>query len=287
MLVDQLQKEAKSMSQCFKMFGVKANSYHKSRQRNTAKRVDTELIIAIKACFHEHKQTYGRRRLQVALREEKGICIGQRRLGKIMKANVLFTVWRDKSFRYAAAESECVPYPNELDRAFNPTQANQSWVSDITYIRTLSGWYYLAAVLDLYSRKIVGFAMGSSASAVLVCQALSMAIAIRSPPANMLIHSDQGCQYTSKLYKSLVAKHGLKGSMSRKGNCWDNAVMERFFRTLKQEQVWQYVYANHQIARQSVSCYILEEYNSKRLHSTLNYLSPNAFEAKMRDTKPL
>jgi len=271
------------MSQCFRLFGVKRSGYYKASKRPM--KDDAALILAIKACFNQHKQSYGRRRLKVALLEDYKIRISKRRLSKLMKAHGLLTVWRSKKFRYAAKESEYSSYPNVLDRQFKCDKPNHSWVSDITYIRTLSGWYYLAAVMDLYSRKIVGFAMSHSATAELACQALQMAIAVRQPPAGLIIHSDQGCQYTSKIYQKLVTDHQLKGSMSRRGNCWDNAVMERFFRNLKQEQVWQHCYANHQEAQQSVSSYILDVYNSTRLHSTLKYLSPNAFEAKMRDTQ--
>lgn len=272
------------MSQCFRLFDVKRNGYYKASKR--PKKDETALILAIKACFNQHRQSYGRRRLKIALLEDYQIRISKRRLGKLMKVHGLLTVWRGKRFRYVNKESECSPYPNVLDRQFQCDKPNHSWVSDITYIRTLNGWYYLAAVMDLYSRKIVGFAMSSSANAELMCQALQMAIAVRQPPAGLIIHSDQGCQYTSKIYQKLVTAHQLKGSMSRRGNCWDNAVMERFFRNLKQEQVWRCSYVSHQEAQQGISSYILDVYNSTRLHSTLKYLSPNAFEAKMRDTQP-
>ena len=276
------------MSQCFRLFEVKRNGYYKASKR--LMKDETALLLTIKACFNQHKQSYGRRRLKIALLADYKIRISKRRLSKLMKAHGLLTVWRGKKFRYATKESECSPYLNVLDRQFKCDQPNHSWVSDMRStasqdIRTLSGWYYLAAVMDLYSRKIVGFAMSHSATAELACQALQMAIAVRQPPAGLIIHSDQGCQYTSKIYQNLVTKHQLKGSMSRRGNCWDNAVMERFFRNLKQEQVWRYSYANHQEAQQSISSYILDVYNSTRLHSTLKYLSPNAFEAKMRDTQ--
>ena len=122
---------------------------------------------------------------------------------------------------------------------------NQAWVSDITYIRTRSGWLYLAAVLDLHSRKIVGWAMAPAMPASLVCAALQMAIVQRHPAPGLIVHSDRGTQYASGLYQCLLAQHGLLGGMSRKGKCWDNAVMERFFLNLKIERVWQQDYANH------------------------------------------
>ena len=157
---------------------------------------------------------------------------------------------------------------------------NQAWVSDITYIRTRSGWLYLAAVLDLHSRKIVGWAMAPEMPATLVCAALQMAIAQRNPCAGLIVHSDRGTQYASGAHQALLTKHGLVGSMSRKGNCWDNSVMERFFLSLKMERVWQRDYANHSEAIHDVADHIVNFYNAVRPHSKLGNLSPNAFEHK-------
>jgi transposase InsO family protein len=149
-------------------------------------------------------------------------------------------------------------FDNVLARRFNPAAKNQAWVSDITYIRTQSGWLYLAAVLDLYSRKIVGWAMAPNMPAELVCSALQLAIAQRNPPAGLIVHSDRGSQYASLEYQQLLNRHQIQGSMSRKGNCWDNAVMERFFLNLKMERVWQRDYANHQEAIRDVTDYIVK-----------------------------
>ena len=279
-LVKELHKEANSVSRCCRLLGVKSNSYYKSKR--CTKLVDATLIVKVRACFNQHKQRYGRRRLKVALLAEYNTDISSRHLSRLMKEQQLIAVWQGRKHRRVNELQECAAYPNRLDRQFTREHANSAWVSDLTYIRTQSGWYYLAAVMDLYSRKIVGFAMGNSPNADLVCRALHMAISVRQPPAGLMIHSDQGCQYTSKLYQALVKKYRLTGSMSRQGNCWDNSVMERFFRSLKQELVWQHCYKTHQEAQQSISGYILDVYNSKRLHSTLNYLSPNAFEASKR-----
>lgn len=140
-------------------------------------------------------------------------------------------------------------YENVLDRQFEQRGANRAWVSDITYIRTLSGWLYLAVVLDLYSRKIVGWTMAPNMPAELVCTALQIAIAQRRPPPGLIVHSDRGSQYASHEYRELLARHGLQGSMSRKGNCWDNAVIERFFLNLKMERVWRRQYAKRHPAQ--------------------------------------
>ena len=151
---------------------------------------------------------------------------------------------------------------------------------DITYLRTRSGWLYLAAVLELHSCKIVGWAMAPEMPAKLVRAALQMAIAQRNPCPGLIVHSDRSTQYASGAHQALLAKHGLVGSMSRKGNCRDNAVMERFFLDLKMERVWQRDYANHGEAIHDVADYIVNFYNSVRLHSKLGNLSPNAFERK-------
>lgn len=170
--------------------------------------------------------------------------------------------------------------PNVLARQFEKPLPNQAWVSDITYIRTRSGWLYLAAVLDLHSRKIVGWAMAPEMPAALVCTALKIAIVQRNPAAGLVVHSDRGTQYASALHQGLLKKYGLVSSMSRKGNCWNNAVMERFFLNLKMERVWQKDYANHHEAMSDVADYIVGFYNCTRLHSKLGNLSPNAFERK-------
>ncbi|HEM8811359.1 TPA: IS3 family transposase, partial [Klebsiella pneumoniae] len=145
-------------------------------------------------------------------------------------------------------------------------------------IRTDSGWLYLAAVLDLYSRRIVGWSMAPTMPAQLVCDALSMAISVRQPAPGLLVHSDRGSQYASAEHRQLLENHGLVLSMSRKGNCWDNAVMERFFLNLKMERVWQTRYANHTEAKQDITDYIVNFYNSTRLHSKLGYRSPAQYE---------
>jgi putative transposase len=146
--------------------------------------------------------------------------------------------------------------PNVLTRQFDPAAQNLAYASDITYIRTGAGWLYLAVVLDLFSRKVVGWAMAPSMPAALVCDALRMAIQVRRPAAGLILHSDRGSQYASDQYQALLAGHGFVCGMSRKGNCWDNAVVERFFLNLKMERVWQSNYANHAEARLDVANYI-------------------------------
>jgi transposase InsO family protein len=151
-------------------------------------------------------------------------------------------------------------------------------VADITYIRTRRGWLYLAAVMDLFSRKIVGWSMAPNMPAELVCSALQMAIAQRQPARGLMVHSDRGSQYASAAHRAVLDQYGLVMSMSRKGNCWDNAVMERFFLNLKMERVWQRDYANHSEAMTDIADYIVGFYNNARLHSSLDYQPPTAYE---------
>jgi transposase InsO family protein len=170
--------------------------------------------------------------------------------------------------------------PNRLAEATAATAPNQIWVADITYIQTLEGWLYLAAVLDLYSRKIVGWAMGPSIDAALVLNALDMAITHRKPPANLLFHSDRGVQYAAGIFRAALLKASLIPSMSRKGNCYDNAAMESFWSTLKLELVYRRLFNTRRHAQSEIFDYIERFYNHSRIHSSLNFLSPVAFELK-------
>lgn len=176
---------------------------------------------------------------------------------------------------------------NVLNRQFNPVAPNMAYVSDITYIRTGTGWLYLAIVLDLYARRVVGWAMAPSMPAKLVCDALNMAIQQRQPAPGLIVHSDRGSQYASELYQDLLAEHGFVCSMSRKGNCWDNAVAERFFLNLKMQRVWQRQYANHTEARNDIADYIVSFYNCERLNSALGNLPPTVYERKMAAQEPI
>ena len=204
-----------------------------------------------------------------------------------MRANGLRSVWKRKFVHTTDSKHAMAVSPNVLARQFDRPLPNQAWVCDITYIRTRSGWPYLAAVLDLHSRKIVGWAMAPEMPATLVCTALQMAIVQRNPAAGLVVHSDRGTQYACAQHQGLLKKHGLIGSMSRKGNCRDNAVMERFFLNLKMERVWQKDYANHSEAMTDVADYLVGFYNCKRLHSKLGNLSPNAFERESATQQPI
>jgi putative transposase len=169
--------------------------------------------------------------------------------------------------------------PNILNRDFNPTQADAYWAGDITYIRTQQGWHYLAIVMDLYSRRIIGWSFSAKPDSLLTVKALEMAISQRGCVPT-LFHSDQGCQYSSQAFRSALKRHGIQQSMSRRGNCWDNAPVERFFASLKYERIRGGGYVYRDDAVRDLKDYILGFYNQRRLHSTLGYLSPADFERR-------
>lgn len=284
--VEQLHKKAVTVERLCRVLGVSRSGYYGARQR--AKLAPKACLVStqLKAEFAASGRVYGSRRLCAVLRA-RGLGIGRHRVRRLMRENRLRALWRRK-FMHTTDSGHALPVSdNLLARRFNPSRPNQAWVSDITYIRTRSGWLYLAVVLDLYARKVVGWAMAPTMHAELVCAALQLAIAQRQPAPGLIVHSDRGSQYASALHQALLARHGLVGSMSRKGNCWDNAVMERFFLNLKMERVWQRDYANHAEATSDIADYIVSFYNSVRLHSTLGNLPPNAFEHQSAITQPI
>jgi len=285
-LIENLQKKAVTVSQACRTLEVSRSGYYAAAKRRSTAPVVCAASVHLKAAFAASGRTYGSRRLRTAL-HMSGLTMGRHRVRSLMRANGLRPVWRRKFVHTTDSKHTMPVSPNVLARQFDKALPNQAWVSDITYIRTRSGWLYLAAVLDLHSRKIVGWAMAPEMPATLVCTALQMAIVQRNPAAGLVVHSDRGTQYASAQHQGLLKKYGLVGSMSRKGNCWDNAVMERFFLNLKMERVWQKDYANHSEAMTDVADYIVGFYNSTRLHSKLGNLSPNAFERKSAIQHPI
>lgn len=204
-----------------------------------------------------------------------------------MRKALLKPVWKRKFIHTTDSKHDLPIAANILNRQFNQTAPNTAYVADITYIRTGSGWLYLAIVLDLYARRVVGWAMAPNMKAELVCDALNMAIQQRRPAPGLIVHSDRGSQYASELYQDLLDEHGFVCSMSRKGNCWDNAIAERFFLNLKMERVWQRQYANHTEARNNIADYIVSFYNCERLNSVLGNLPPTVYERRMAAKNPI
>ncbi|WP_232219893.1 IS3 family transposase [Pseudogulbenkiania sp. MAI-1] len=285
-LVRQLQQEATPVRRVCRLLGISRSGYYDACQRSAREPATCALTVQVKAAFEASGATYGSRRLVIEL-AGKGMMIGRYRVRRLMRKHGLRVCWKPKFVHTTDSKHNLPVAENVLDRQFEPGAPNQAWVSDITYIRTRTGWLYLAAVLDLYSRKIVGWAMAPTMPAALVCTALQMAIAQRQPVAGLIVHSDRGSQYASAEYQALLQRHGLVCSMSRKGNCWDNAVMERFFLNLKMERVWRRNYANQEEAMRDVADYIVGFYNTRRRHSKLGYQSPNAFERQTTGQVPI
>ena len=285
-LVEDLQKKAVTVSQACRILEVSRSGYYAAEKLRRAAPVACVASVHLRAAFAASGRTYGSRRLRAAL-GTRGVMMGRHKVRSLMRAHGLRSVWKRK-FVHTTDSKHAMPVSNNvLARQFDRPLPNQAWVCDITYLRTRSGWLYLAAVLDLHSRKIVGWAMAPEMPAALVCAALQMAIGQRNPGAGLVVHSDRGTQYASAEHQALLTKYGLIGSMSRKGNCWDNAVMERFFLNLKMERVWQKDYANHSEAMADVADYIVGFYNCERLHSKLGNLSPNAFERESAIQHPI
>jgi putative transposase len=284
-LVQQLQKEAFPVKQVCRVLAVSRSGFYEA-QRRAERPAVCKASAHLKAAFMSSHQSYGSRRLVTAL-QNQGFQIGRYKVRSLMRKAELKPVWKRKFVHTTDSKHDLPVAANVLNRQFNPAAPNTAYVSDITYIRTGAGWLYLAIVLDLYARRVVGWAMAPSMPATLVCDALNMAIQQRRPAPGLIVHSDRGSQYASELYQDLLAKHGFVCSMSRKGNCWDNAVAERFFLNLKMERVWQRQYANHAEARSDIADYIVSFYNCERLNSALGNLPPTVYERKMAVQEPI
>lgn len=284
-LIQQLQQKAIPVTHACRVLEVSRAGYYQHWQRGP-READVVATVELKAAFADSGRSYGSRRLVSALRAQ-GREIGRYRVRRLMREASLRPIWKRKFVHTTDSRHDLPVAENLLDRQFDVAAPNQAWTSDITYVRTRQGWLYLAAVMDLFSRKIVGWAMAPTMPTELVAAALRMALQQRKPPPGLLLHSDRGSQYASLEYQALLGQHGIRCSMSRRGNCWDNAVMERFFLNLKMERVWQRDYANHAEAQRDIAEYIVSFYNGVRLHSTLGYLSPAAYERKMAATPPI
>lgn len=238
---------------------------------------EQRLIILVKTIHRQVDESYGSRRMATELTDH-GIPCGRVRASTLMKkAGVSFRY--KKKFRVTTDSRHNLPVAkNLLDREFTVNESNKVWCADITYLWTHEGWLYLAAVMDLYNRQIIGWSMGNRINRELVIEALKMAICRKNPSSGLLCHSDQGKQYCSKDYQDLLKAHGMICSMSRKGDCWDNAVIESFFATMKKERVYWKNYFTRFQCRKDIIDYIERFYNCIRRHSHLGHLSPMQFE---------
>lgn len=235
------------------------------------------LAIEIKALHRQSKSSYGSRRIAQALRN-LGYSIGRYKARKLMLEHGIYCKQR-RRYKVTTQSSHNLPVAeNKLNRNFRVAVPNRVWVTDITYLWTEEGWLYLAAVVDLFSRRVVGWSMADHMRSELISDALVMAVGRRKPSSDLMHHSDRGSQYASAHYQKLLGRLGIIVSMSRKGNCWDNAVMERFFGSLKSERTEGARYITREQAKNDVIDYIEMFYNNHRLHSTLGYMSPADFE---------
>lgn len=264
--------------------GVSRGGYYSwlSRPESQRTREDRQLLLRIRAAFRENRRSYGSPRIHAELREE-GVRCGRHRVARLMRQDRLQARSRRrfKSTTQSAHSHEVAA--NELQRQFQVAVPDRCWAGDITYIWTQEGWLYLAVLLDLCSRRIVGWAVSDRLTEELTLKALDQALTHRRPGAGLLHHSDRGSQYASRRYRKRLARHGLRASMSRRGDCWDNAVVESFFSSLKTElftgRRWP---ETRQQALRELFDYIEVFYNRKRRHSALGYLSPSRFEEKQR-----
>lgn len=231
----------------------------------------------MKALFAASRGSLGSRTMMKNLRGE-GFAIGRDRTRRLMKAMGLIVKQKRKYKVTTDSRHDFPVADNVLDRQFSPQGPNKVWATDITYLWTQQGWVYLAVVLDLYSRRVVGWAMDRRMKKALVIRALMMAVNLRHPPPGLLHHSDRGSQYASYAYQKLLKQYGMIPSMSRKGDCWDNAPVERFFSSLKREWTGDQLYRTREEAIADVREYVAVYYNSKRLHSTLDYMTPMDYE---------
>jgi len=252
---------------------------YQSRPISQSQRKDMVLLAHIREQHQLSLGSYGRPRMTEELKE-LGFDVGHRRVGRLMRQNSIFVV-RTRKYRVTTDSNHKFNIaPNLLNRNFFAEKSNQKWVTDISYIWTSEGWLYLAAVLDLHSRRVIGWAVSNRMKRDLAIRALEMAIALRRPPEGCIHHSDRGSQYCSHDYQKILRQHGFKVSMSGKGNCYDNAAMETFFKTIKAELIWRHSWKTRRDVEIAIFEYINGFYNPRRRHSALGWKSPLAFERK-------
>ena len=249
------------------------------REESRRTRANRGLVAKIRAVHTRSRKTYGAPRIWRELRKAGERC-GKNRVARLMRAQGIAGVRRPR-FRTTTDSRHCLPVaPNRLERRFGVSEPNRVWVSDLTCVWTGEGWLYVAPVLDLFSRRIVGCSMGAHPDRWLVVRALETAIARRAPGPGLIFHSDRGSQYAADDVQALLAEHQMLASMNRKGDCWDNAPAESFFATLKSEVAHGRRYRTRAEAKRDLFDYVERFYNPQRLHSSLGYLSPAEFEAR-------
>lgn len=251
----------------------------RSRPASQRQRTDMVLLAHIREQFTLSLGSYGRPRMTEELKD-LGLDVGHRRVGRLMRENGI-SVKRNKKFKATTDSNHRFNIaPNLLNRDFAADRPNQKWAGDISYVWTQEGWLYLAIILDLHSRRVIGWAVSNRVKRDLAIRALNMAIALRQPPKDCIHHTDRGSQYCSHDYQKILRRHGFLVSMSGKGNCYDNAAVETFFKTIKAELLWQRSWQTRREAEMAIFEYINGFYNPRRRHSALGWKSPLAFERK-------
>lgn len=269
------------------VLGVSRSGYYRWAQQEIPrrKRENAALIQRSRELYAQSRGRYGSPRITRSLQQE-GYSCSRNRVARLMRQEGLRARPR-RSYVVTTRSDHQLASPNILARQFKVSVPNRVWLSDITYIPTGEGWLYLSTVMDLCTRRIIGLSMRTDLSQEGVVQALRQAMKRANPPAGLIMHSDRGSQYASQEYRAVLRARGFRQSMSRKGNCWDNAPMESFFKTLKVELTHQMRYRTRSEAMNSIFEYIEIFYNRQRMHSALNYLTPEAFEAKIQNRLPL
>lgn len=261
---------------------VSRSGYYEWRSRPPSVRAQANAVLTedVRRVYAEHKGRAGAPRITKQLRQE-GHCVGKNRVARLMRTEQL-RAKAARKYKATTNSNHNLPVaPNLLEQDFSADAPNRKWVSNITYVATDEGWLYLAVVLDLYSRLVVGWAMSERMTAALVCDALQMALWRRKKPSGVIVHSDRGSQYCSGDYQRLMRDNGLVCSMSKKGDCYDNAAMESWNHSLKVEAIHGERFASREAAKAHVFDYIEAYYNRRRLHSRIGYLSPEAYEARL------
>jgi len=273
------EKASFEISAMARVLGVTRQGYYAYVTRPPSSRVEADAALCreAKQVFEDFESRYGSPRVHRELCN-RGLRVGKRRVERALRGMGLSAARRRRSYRTSVRDLSHPVAPNLLARDFDAQRPDERWVTDITYVWTQAGWVYLAAILDLYSRAVVGWAVDTSLTARLALRALEAAVTRRRPGAGLLHHSDRGCQYTGQDYRAALAAQGVTVSMSRKGNCWDNAVAESFFATLKTELIHRRSWRDIDDVRRNAFEYIEVFYNRRRMHSALGYKTPAVVE---------